>query len=106
MKPLKVETEEPPGRPRATSRLLIKPQSPINALAPAPAPSAKAPRLDAVVVRMERFPIGPVSGAFRKRYYRELLRRRRGEAGRVAAARRFTDEAEEFFALPTVEGAA
>ena len=69
MKLLKVEAEEPPGRPRATSRLLIKPQSPINALAPAPAPSAKAPRLDAVVVRMERFPIGPVSRAFRKRYY-------------------------------------
>jgi lysine 2,3-aminomutase len=72
MKLLKVEAEEPPGRPRATSRLLIKPQSPINALAPAPAPSAKAPRLDAVVVRMERFPIGPVSRAFRKRYYPEV----------------------------------
>ncbi|MET0380362.1 MAG: KamA family radical SAM protein, partial [Methyloceanibacter sp.] len=72
MKPLKVETEEPSGRPRATSRLLIKPQSPINALAPAPAPSAKAPRLDAVVVRLERFPIGPVSRAFRKRYYPEV----------------------------------
>jgi lysine 2,3-aminomutase len=72
MKPLKVEAEEPPGRPRATSRLLIKPQSPINTLAPAPAPSAKAPRLDAVVVRMERFPIGPVSRAFRKRYYPEV----------------------------------
>ena len=72
MKLLKVEAEEPPGRPRATSQLLIKPQSPINALAPAPAPSAKAPRLDAVVVRMERFPIGPVSRAFRKRYYPEV----------------------------------
>jgi hypothetical protein len=69
MKPLKVEAEEPPGRPQATSRLLIKPQSPIYALAPAPVPSAKAPRLDAVVVRMERFPIGPVSRVFRKRYY-------------------------------------
>ncbi|HKQ55733.1 MAG TPA: hypothetical protein VJT12_07560, partial [Methyloceanibacter sp.] len=72
MKPLKVEAEEPPGRPQATSRLLITPQSPINALAPAPAPSAKAPRLDAVVVRMERFPLGPVSRAFRKRYYPEV----------------------------------
>jgi lysine 2,3-aminomutase len=72
MKPLKIEAEEPPGRPRATSRLLIKPQSPINVLAPAPLPSAKAPRLDAVVVRLERFPIGPVSRAFRKRYYPEV----------------------------------
>jgi radical SAM superfamily enzyme YgiQ (UPF0313 family) len=44
--------------------------------------------------------------AFRKRYYRQLLRRHRGEAGRLAAERHCADEAEEFFALPTVEGAA
>ena len=73
MKLLKVEAEEPPGRPQATtSQLLIKPKSPINALAPAPASPAKAPRLDAVVVRMERFPIGPLSRAFRKRFYPEV----------------------------------
>ena len=72
MKLIQVEAEEPPSRPRATSRLLIKPQSPINALSPAPAPSAKAPLLGAVVVRMERFPIGPISRAFRKRYYPEV----------------------------------
>ena len=43
------EAEEPPGRLQATtSRLLIKPKSPINALAPAPDSPAKAPRLDAV----------------------------------------------------------
>jgi hypothetical protein len=35
--------------------------------------------------------------AFRKRYYREILRHRRGAAGH--------DEADEFFALPTVETA-
>jgi len=34
--------------------------------------------------------------AWRKRYYRQLLRERRGAAGREV-----TDEAEEFFALPT-----
>ena len=72
MKLLQVEAEEPPSRPKATSRLLIKPHSPINALSPAPALPAKAPRLDAVVVRMERFPIGPLSRAFRKRYYPEV----------------------------------
>ena len=67
MKLLKVEAEEPPSRPQATSRLLTKPHSPINALSPAPSSPAKAPLLDAVVVRMERFPVGPLSRAFRKR---------------------------------------
>ena len=53
MKLLKVEAEEPPSRPQATSQLLTKPHSPINALSPVP------PRLG-VVVRMER---APLSGA-------------------------------------------
>jgi lysine 2,3-aminomutase len=66
MKLLKVEAEEPPSRRTATSNLLIKPHSPIN---PLPAP---APRLDAIVVRMERFPVGPLSRAFRKRYFPEV----------------------------------
>ena len=71
MKLLKVEAEEPPSRPTATSNLLIKPHSPINALTP-PLALPGAPRLDAVVVRMERFPVGPLSRAFRRRYYPEV----------------------------------
>jgi hypothetical protein len=38
--------------------------------------------------------------SFRKRYYRQLLRDRRDRHPHWA------DEADEFFALPTVEGAA
>ena len=52
MKLLKVEAEEPPSRQTAASHLLIKPHSPIKAVSPA------APPLG-VVVRMERFPVGP-----------------------------------------------
>ena len=68
MKLLQVEAEEPPSRPQATSQLLTKPHSPINALSPAPGSPGTAPRLD-VVVRLERFPVGPLARAFRKRYY-------------------------------------
>lgn len=71
MKLLKVEAEEPPSRREAASKLLIKPNSPINALVPPPG-LAGARRLDAVVVRMERFPVGPISRTFRRRYYPEV----------------------------------
>jgi lysine 2,3-aminomutase len=71
MKLLQVEAEEPPSRPQATSQLLTTPHSPINALSPAPGSPGTAPRLD-VVVRLERFPVGPLARAFRKRYYPEV----------------------------------
>ena len=65
MKLLKVEAEEPPSRQTAASQLLIKPHSPIKTVSPA------APPLG-VVVRMERFPVGPQARAFRKRFYPEV----------------------------------
>jgi lysine 2,3-aminomutase len=71
MKLLKVEAEEPPSRPKATSQLLTKAHSPITALTPAKASPGCAPKLD-VVVRMERFPVGPHARAFRKRFYPEI----------------------------------
>ena len=71
MKLLKVEAEEPPSRPKATSQLLTKAHSPITALTPAKASPGCAPKLD-VVVRMERFPVGPLARAFRKRHYPEI----------------------------------
>jgi radical SAM superfamily enzyme YgiQ (UPF0313 family) len=43
--------------------------------------------------------------AFRKRYYRQLLRDRREKVGNASPERELHDEADEFFALPTVEGA-
>ena len=67
MKLLKVEAEEPPSRPSATSQLLTKPHSPINALR-----RRQLRRARRVVVRMERFPVGPLARAFRKRYYPEV----------------------------------
>ncbi len=42
--------------------------------------------------------------AFRKRYYRQLLRARHEQTGYVPAGRTAHDEADLFFALPTVEG--
>ncbi|MEX1060966.1 MAG: hypothetical protein WED13_08085, partial [Methyloceanibacter sp.] len=72
MKLLQVEAEEPPSRPQATSQFLTKPHSPINALLPVPGSPGTAPRLDAVVVRLERFPVGSLARAFRKRYYPEV----------------------------------
>jgi lysine 2,3-aminomutase len=67
MKLLQVEAEEPPSRPQATSQRFSKTHSLINTLAP-----AHKPRLDEVVVRMERFPVGPLTRAFRKRFYPEI----------------------------------
>lgn len=67
MSVLRADTEEPPSRPQATSKNFIKPNSLIHT----PLPSG-APRLDAVVVRMERFPVGPATRAFRKRFYPEV----------------------------------
>jgi lysine 2,3-aminomutase len=67
MKLLQVAAEEPPNRPQATSRLLTKTHSLINTLAP-----AHKSQLDTVVVRMERFPVGPQTRAFRKRFYPEI----------------------------------
>ena len=67
MKLLQVEAEEPPSRPQATSQSFSKTHSLINALAP-----AHKPRLDEVVVRLERFPVGPQTRAFRKRFYPEI----------------------------------
>ncbi len=67
MSVLRADSEEPPSRPQATSKLLIKPNSLIHTPL-----AAGAPRLDAVVVRMERFPVGPQTRAFRKRFYPEV----------------------------------
>ena len=67
MSVLRADTEEPPSRPQATSKLLSKPNSLINTL-----PPVGAPRLDAVVVRMERFPVGPQTRTFRKLFYPEV----------------------------------
>jgi lysine 2,3-aminomutase len=71
MKLLKVEAEEPPSRPKATSQLLTKAHSPITALSPATASPGCTPKLD-VVVRLERFPVSPAARAFRKRFYPEV----------------------------------
>lgn len=67
MSVLRADSEEPPSRPRAASKLLTKPNSLIKT-PPAPA----APLLDTVVVRMERFPVGPQTRAFRKRFFPEV----------------------------------
>ncbi|MGH6826574.1 KamA family radical SAM protein [Methyloceanibacter sp.] len=67
MSVLRADTEEPPSRPQATSKLLTKPNSLINTL-----PPAGTPRLDAVVVRLERFPVGPQTRAFRRRFFPEV----------------------------------
>jgi lysine 2,3-aminomutase len=58
------EPEEPPSRPTAAHHLLTKAKAPINCLTP-----ATAPRLGALAARMERFPVGPATRAFRKRYF-------------------------------------
>ncbi len=67
MKLLLGEPEEPPSRPTAAPQLFTKPHRPINALSP-----VAAPHLGAVVVRMERFPVGPATRAFRKRFFPEI----------------------------------
>ena len=66
MKLLQVEAEEPPSRPQATSQLLPKPHHPIKSISP-----EAAERLGALV-RMERFPVGPLTRAFRKRHFPEV----------------------------------
>ena len=68
---LKLEAEEPPSRPQATSQLLPKRHLPIKALTPAGTP-AQGPHLVAFASRPERFPVGPVTRAFRKRFYPEV----------------------------------
>ncbi len=71
MKLLKLEAEEPPSRPLATSDTLTTPHLPINALTQAGAP-AKGPQLVALASRAERFPVGPVTRAFRKRFFPDV----------------------------------
>ncbi len=68
---LKLEAEEPPSRPQATSQLLTKPHLPIKAFTPAGLP-VQGPQLVALASRAERFPVGPVTRAFRKRFYPEV----------------------------------
>ena len=68
---LKLEAEEPPSRPQATSQLLSKPHLPIKALTPRARP-LQGPHLVAFASRAERFPVGPVTRAFRKRFFPEV----------------------------------
>ena len=60
------EAEEPPSRQTATSQVSTKPHRLISP------PSPALPSLGAVVTRLERFPIGPATRAFRKRFYPEV----------------------------------
>ena len=57
------EAEEPPSRRTATSQISINQHRLISPQ------SQQLPTLGAVVTRLERFPIGPVTRAFRKRFY-------------------------------------
>ena len=68
---LQVEAEEPPSRPKATSQLLTKPHRQIKALSPTGSP-VHGPQLVSFAARAERFPTGPVTRAFRKRYFPEV----------------------------------
>jgi lysine 2,3-aminomutase len=61
------EAEEPPSRPQAAHQLLPNPHLPINTLNP-----AAAPALGALTARLERFPVGARTRAFRKRYFPEV----------------------------------
>ena len=60
------EAEEPPSRQTAASQLSTKPHRLISPHSPT------LPSLGAVVTRLERFPIGPATRAFRKRFYPEV----------------------------------
>ena len=60
------EAEEPPSRQTATSSKLPK-HIPINLLSPGMAQSPAA----ALAARAERFPVGPLSRAFRRRFFPE-----------------------------------
>ena len=64
---LQVEAEEPPSRPPATSQVLTNPHHPIKSISP-----EAAERLGALAARMERFPVGPLTRAFRKRFFPEV----------------------------------
>ena len=66
------EAKEPPGRRQATRQRLDKAQSPIKALSPVQAPPAPPPNLVVLAQRPERFPVGPLSRAFRRRYFSEI----------------------------------
>jgi len=65
------EAEEPPSRPQAARSLLSNPQLPINASTPAALPGL-VPNLGVLTARMERFPVGPRTRAFRKRYFPDV----------------------------------
>jgi len=61
------EPEEPPSCPTATTALLTKPHLRINSHSPVTAQS-----LGALTARLERFPVGPLARAFRKRHFPEV----------------------------------
>jgi lysine 2,3-aminomutase len=61
------EPEEPPSCQTATTTLLTKPHLRINSHSPVTAPS-----LGALTARLERFPVGPQTRAFRKRYFPDI----------------------------------
>jgi lysine 2,3-aminomutase len=62
------EAEEPPSRPLAAHQLLPNTHRPINLLTPAAAPSLGS-GLGVLAARTERFPVGPRTRAFRKRFF-------------------------------------
>jgi len=61
------EPEEPPSCHTATTTLPTKPHRRINSSLP-----VAAHGLGALSVRLERFPVGPVTRVFRKRYFPEV----------------------------------
>jgi len=65
------EAKEPPSRAQAAYSLPSNPQLPINALTPAATPGL-APGLGVLTARMERFPVGPKTRAFRKHYFPDV----------------------------------
>jgi len=58
------EPEEPPSCHTATTTLLTKPHRRINSSLP-----VTVDAFGALSARLERFPVGPVTRAFRKRYF-------------------------------------
>ncbi len=70
------EAEEPPSRPLAAHQLLPNPHRPINLLTPAAVPNLGS-GLGVLTARAERFPVGPKTRAFRKRFFPQV------DAGRV-----------------------
>ncbi len=61
------EPEEPPSCHTATTALLTKPHRRINSSLP-----VTVDGFGALSARLERFPVGPVTRAFRKRYFPEV----------------------------------